>query len=99
MENRKFSEKLDGSVSSTSYRRGSEKYDYLASRGSITQMVRNSNILLSYKYGNINILITKKKKDSFFTNIFCFEILVRGNESERVVWINYVKTRKLVNQS
>ena len=97
MENRKFSEKFDGSVSSTSYRRGSEKYDHLASRGSITQMVRNSNKSLSYKYGNI--FDNKEEKDSFFTNIFCFEILVRGNESERVVWINYVKTRKLVNQS
>ena len=43
MENRRTSDKFDGAVIYSPYRRGSEKYDPLASRGSISQMVTNTD--------------------------------------------------------
>ena len=41
MEVRRLSEKSDVVQVASTYRRGSEKYDYLASRGSISQGVIN----------------------------------------------------------
>ena len=43
MENRRPSDKFEGVVLNSPYRRGSEKYDRLASRGSISQMVTNTD--------------------------------------------------------
>ena len=43
MDVRRASDKSDGVNVSSFYRRGSEKYDYLASRGSISQAVINTH--------------------------------------------------------
>ena len=43
MENRKPLDKFEGVVINSPYRRGSEKYDHLTSRGSISLLVTNTN--------------------------------------------------------
>ena len=55
MEVRRPSEKSDVVQVTSAYRRGSEKYDYLASRGSISQGVISFKRSILYNYRFIYI--------------------------------------------
>ena len=58
MEVRRPSEKSDVVQVASAYRRGSEKYDYLASRGSVSQGVINFERWIDYNYRFIYIRVT-----------------------------------------
>ena len=57
MEVRRPSEKSDVVQVSSAYRRGSEKYDYLVSRGSISQGVISLIRWIDYNYRFIYIYV------------------------------------------
>ena len=56
MEVRRPSEKSDIVQVASAYRRGSEKYDYLASHGSISQGVINFERRINYRNRFINVI-------------------------------------------